>query len=180
MAYQISLSEGLVGFQAVSEISTTKKHRLGTEVKVEDATNGYQGTAVYVEFKVSTAVAAGIVLTPETIIGGASTPFRVVAAATGTAAGLGVPLFVNLTAVTSNAALQYGWALVQGVAPTLKTNVKPLFSSALGISGTAGRVFITTTSSDQILGVRLVKSSVTTTTSLVDIYFNRASTGVVL
>jgi hypothetical protein len=180
MAYRIASSEGLVGFQDVAEISLTKKHRLGTEVRIEDDVAAWSGTAVYVEYKVSTAVAAGILLTPETIIGAGATPFRVIAAATATAAGLGVPVYVNLTAVSSNAALQYGWALTIGVAPTLKTAVKPLFSSALGLSATAGRVFITTTSSDQLLGLRLVQSSVTTTTSLVNIYYNRAHTGVVL
>ncbi|SRR6266498_2390771 len=173
MAYQISLTQGLVGFQDVASISTTKQHRLGTEARIEDATNGWAGTAIYVEFKTSTAYAAGLVVEPETLVGGTETPFRMVVSPTTT--GFGNPLFVVLTAVSSNAALQYGWVLVVGVAPTLKTAVKPLASSTIGISGTAGRIFISLTSADQILGARFVKSSVTTTTSLVDIFFNRAT-----
>lgn len=180
MAYRISSSEGSVGFQAIEEISTTKKHRLGTEVRVDDDANGWSGTAVYVEFPVSTAITAGLLVTPATVITGTSTPFRMQVLATGTGAGLGVPVFVTLTAVGSNAALQYGWALVIGVASTYKTAVSPLFSSALGISATAGRVFITTTSSDQLLGLRLVQSSVASGTSVVNIYYNRAHTGVIL
>ena len=166
-------ADTVVGVQPIDVIETTQKHPLGLEVDVRENVTNFTGRAVYVAFKVSTAVAAGIVVANETLVGGTSTPFRVIAASTTT--GTGEPLFVNLNAVSSNASLQYGWVLVVGVAPTLKTAVRPLAASNVGISATAGRVFISATSADQILGARFMKSSVTTTTSLVDIYINRPS-----
>lgn len=171
MAYKIC--EDGAGWQPVSVISTTQNHPLGTEARVIDnsTTSLGMGRAVYVEYKVSTAVAAGLMMVQETIVAGAFTPFRMIAMPTTT--GTGVPIYVNLTAVASNASLQYGWALVVGVAPILKTAVKPLFGSTVGLSGTAGRVFISATSADQILGARFAQSSVTTTTSLVNVLINR-------
>ncbi len=161
----------LVGVQPIDVIDTVQRHPLGTEVRVRDSTLG-EGIAKYVEFKTSTAYAAGLVVEQETVVAGGTTPHRVVVSPTTT--GTGAPIYVILTAVSSNAALQYGWVLVVGIAPTLKTAVKPLASSNVGISGTAGRVFISGTSADQILGARFAVSSITTTTSLVNLYVNRA------
>lgn len=165
-------ADSVVGVQPIDVIETTQKHPLGLEVDVRENVTNFNGRAVYVAFKASTAVAAGIVVANETVAGGTSTPFRMIAASTTT--GTGEPLFVNLNAVASNASVQYGWVLVVGVAPTLKTAVKPLAASNVGIAPAwAGRVFISATSADQILGARFMKSSVTTTTSLVDIYISR-------
>lgn len=165
-------ADNLVAAQPISEISTVQKHALGYEVNVIDPTYG-AGVAKYVQFKVSTAVAAGIVVAQETIVAGGLTPHRVIAAST--TAGTGEPLYVNLNAVSSSTSLQYGWVLVVGITLTLKTAVKPLASSNVGVSGTAGRVFISLTSADQILGARFAQSSVTTTTSTVAVLWNRAS-----
>lgn len=173
MAYQIA-GGSEVGFQPISEISTTAKHKPGTEVPIVDYTNGYRGIAVYVSFKASTAVSAGTIVQQETLITTTGVPFRVATATVALVGTLGTPLFVTLTAVTSVASVQYGWVLVVGVAPTLKTAVKPLLGSNLGLDTSSGRVLITTTVTNQIIGIRLVQASVTTTTSTVDIYWNRA------
>lgn len=170
MAYKITDPQH--GYQPVSVISTVKNHPLGTEIQIVDPDLG-AGRAVYVSFKANTAVAAGIVLVPDVNAAGGTQPFAVEAAPT--AGSSGDPVYVNLTAVASNAAVQYGWVLIIGIAPTLKTAVKPLAASTVNISGTAGRVYITNSATKQIIGARFVQVSVTTTTSLVNIYFNRAS-----
>lgn len=172
MAYQIA-GGSEVGFQPISEISTTQKHALGTEVQIVDPTNGYRGRAVYASFKASQAVLAGVIVAQETLITTTGTPFRMVTATASLNLKLGAPLFVNLTAVSSVASVQYGWVLVVGAVDTLKDAIKPLLQSSLGLSS-AGRILITTTVTDQIIGIRLVQASVTTTTSTCLIFWNRA------
>lgn len=175
ISYTIAESDGAIGYQPISEISTTRKHKLGTRVKIVDNGNGYAGEAIYVAFKASTAVAAGIVMTWDTTAGvSGGAPFTPVAAVAATEKGVGGPVFVNLTAVSSSASVQYGWVLIEGIAPTLKTAVKVLASSVLTLSATAGRIYITSSGANQIVGARVVESSVTTTTSLVNVFYNRA------
>jgi hypothetical protein len=171
MAYQI-YGDSRVGFQPVSEISTTKNHTLGTKAPIKDATNGYAGVAVYVGFKASTAVAAGLQVTQDV---GAS-PFAVVATVAATHKNMGAPIYVNLTAVSSNASVQYGWVLEEGIAPTLKTAVTVAPTDKVFLSGTAGRFKVLTSAGQQILGCRIASATVTSTTSLVNIYYNRAAT----
>ena len=174
MAY--THADQIIAAQAIGDVSTTKKHQLGTEVRVFDNANNWAGTAMYVAFPVSTAVAAGALLSFQTPDGVVTTsPFRVIATVGATLLLQGGPVFVCLTAVASNAAVQYGWVLVDGVAPTLKTAIKPISTDLVFLSTSAGRMYVTTTSiARKIVGCRIVQSSVTTTTSLVNIYYDRA------
>ena len=177
MAYKIA-AQGTVGFQPISEISTTKKHTLGTEVDIVDLTTGFgYGRAMYVAYPASGAIAAGILLTfatPDGTLGTNSFVMGVLTVATHRL--LGAPVYVNLTAVSSVASVQYGWVLVIGIAPTLKTASKPISTSPVLLADTAGRVQIALATVDRkIAGARYVQSSVTTTTSLVNIFYNRAA-----
>jgi hypothetical protein len=169
MAYHIT--GNIVGYQDVSEVSTTRRHPLGTEVDISDGDNSFRGRAIYVSFPTSTAYSTGTVLVADTATGTA-TDLRMKIAPT--AGSSGDMVFVTLSPVSSNAAVQYGWVLTEGIAPTLKTAVKPINSSTVNISGTAGRVYITASATKRIIGARFAQSSVTTTTSLVNIYYNRA------
>lgn len=176
MAYQIA-GEGTVGYQSISEISTTKKHELGSEVVIVDKNNGWSGKAMYVAFPASAAVAAGQLVTQVAPAAATSIPFRVTPTVQATHKFLGVPVYVNLTTVTSVASVQYGWVLTSGVAPTLKDAVKIAATDKLTLStSNAGRVQLASVAGAQILGVRLAASSITTTTSLVNIYYDRAAT----
>ena len=121
MAYRISAYDGLVGGQDVASISTVKQHELGTTARIDDKDNGWSGRAVYVAFPVTTLVPAGSLVTWVTPTTSATvSPFRATVTVQATHKLMAVPVFVTLTRVESNAAVQYGWVLEEGVAPTLK------------------------------------------------------------
>lgn len=165
MAYKIT--DQRAGYQAVATIETTAKHPLGTEVDIDDPTYGY-GRAVYVAFPISTAVAANLLCVWDSAFTSA-----ILANTSTTHQNTGRPLGLNLTAVASVAALQYGWLLIVGSNPTLKTATQITSLSKFYVSGTAGRVMPTSAVGLQILGVRGPQALVTTTTSLVTIYYSR-------
>ena len=54
MAYQ--LADEIIAAQSVGDVGTVKKNNLGQTAKIFDPTTGWQGEAIYVSFKASTAV----------------------------------------------------------------------------------------------------------------------------
>ncbi|SRR6266498_3843306 len=177
MAYRISAYDGLVGAQDVASISTVKLHELGTTVRIDDKDNAWAGRAVYVAFPANVAVPAGALVTQVAATSSPTVgPYRMTVTVQATHKLLGVPVFVNLTAVTSVASVQYGWVLEEGVAPTLKDAIKAVGTDKVMLGAGAGRVKAVASAGMQVLGARFAQSSVTTTTSLVAIYYNRAVT----
>lgn len=165
MAYKIV--DQLAGHQPISVVSTTKNHPLGTEVRVVDPNRG-GGVAVYVSFQASTAVAAGLVCQWNAAFAAVALPVLA------TSKNTQVPLGVNITAVASSTSVQYGWLLIVGSIATLKTAVQVVPTSVFFASGTAGRVKVLTSAGGQILGIGLASATVTSTTSTVVLYWNRA------
>lgn len=77
-------------------------------------------------------------------------------------------------AMSANVANSYGWYQVEGLATVLKTAVQVTPQLPVYQSGTAGRIFVTSTAGQQILGARTANlTTVTTTTSTVVVLINR-------
>lgn len=88
-------------------------------------------------------------------------------------ANLDTPIAVSMAANTS--ASNYSWYQIEGFATVLKTNVQVTPQQKVYISGTAGRIFVTSTSGKEILGAKTANlTTVTSTTSTVTVLINRA------
>jgi hypothetical protein len=138
-----------------------QEHPLGTIVRAYDSVLG-EGEFIYLLGVVNTVV--GLLYTWDI-----STFQTTVLAVT---ANLNQPVAV---AMSANVAGQYGWYQISGMATVLKTAVQvtpaPL---KVYISGTAGRVFVTSTSGREIMGARTANvATVTSTTSTVLVHMSR-------
>ena len=86
----------------------------------------------------------------------------------------GRSVYVALAAVTSDASnIQYAWFLKKGITAVLKTAIQVTLDSAVYISATAGRFYLTASAGAQILGARTANTTtITTTTSTVLVQIN--------
>lgn len=85
---------------------------------------------------------------------------------------LGQPVAVSMSANT--AASNYSWYCIEGYVPILKTAVTVTPQLKAYISGATGRLFVTSTSGRQLLGIRTANlTTVTSTTSSVTCLVSR-------
>ena len=152
-----------IGTQDLATVDTTARVPLGTEIRVYDPTYG-EGRAVYLAVPTSTAISAG------TLVYATPSTNRVAAVpAVGTSKKTGRAVYVCINAVSSDTTnVQYTWFLKKGITPVLKTAVQVVPDSAVYISTTAGRFYLTASAGAQIVGARTANAAtVTTTTSTV-------------
>lgn len=137
-----------------------QEHALGTIVRAEDPTFG-MGEFIYLLGVANTV--AGILVQYD-----ATTYQTTILPST---ANLDEPVAV---AMSANVAGQWGWYQISGLATALKTAVQVTPQKKVYISGTAGRVFVTSTSGREIMGARTANlTTVTSTTSTVVLLINR-------
>lgn len=149
---------------------------LGQIVQAWEPTLGY-GEFIYLAVATSTAIAQGIVVT---WMSGTAANYTAVACLT--TAKLAQPLAVCISntagtsgGITSNAtSIQYAWFQIVGLAQTLKTAVLHTTNTKLFISGTAGRVMVTSASGTQIIGARSANSN-SSTISCALVFWDRAN-----
>lgn len=179
MTYQ--LADARIGFPDITTVTTIAPGvanlpgavlapQLGTIVEGFDRSNGY-GKFIWLKVPTSTAVTAGLLYQWDknytiTVIPAKSTSQKT---------GVAVAAAVNTVASNSSSA-QYTWFQVQGTATVLKTAVTVSPQSALYMSATAGRVYVTASAGGQLLGARTQNTAtVTSTTSSVLVYLNHTS-----
>lgn len=148
--------------------SVTFEAQLGQVVDAWDAANNWAGKFIFLKVPVSTAVTAGLLYQWDKNYQVTVVPI------TSTSKNTGVAVAVAYNAVTSNASVvQYTWFLIQGTVATLKTAVTVSPQSNVYISATAGRVKVLTSAGAGIIGARTNNAStVTSTTSTVNVYYN--------
>lgn len=165
------IAAGGVGTPGVSNLpSVTTEAQLGQVVEAWDTT---LGSAQFILL----AIPLNTVITPGLLYQFDKNYNVTLIPAGGTSSKTGVAVALGYNAVSSNAsAVQYTWFLVRGQAPVLKTAVTVPPQTALYMSATAGRVYITASAGKQILGARTQNTAtVTSTTSTVNAYFNFSS-----
>lgn len=150
--------------------SVTVETKLGTRMTAQDNTLG-EATFILLAVPVSTAVTVGLLYQWD------KNYTVVVVPAGATSKNTGVSVAVAYTAVTSNASsVQYAWFMISGQVAALKTAVTVSPQSAIYMSATAGRFYVTSSAGKQIEGARTQNTStVTSTTSTVNVYFNYSS-----
>ena len=160
MAYKSA--DTYVGSQDLATVDTIQRVPLGTQIKCVDGTYG-EGLAVYLKIPTSTAIAAGIIVYADASLQAVALP------AVSTSKKTGRAVYVALAAVTSNASsVQYAWFLKKGITAVLKTAIQVTLDSAIYISATAGRFYLTASAGSQVVGARTVNATtITTTTSTV-------------
>lgn len=144
--------------------------KLGTRMIAQDNTLG-EATFILLAVPVSTTITVGLLYQWD------KSYTVVLVPAGGTSKNTGVAVALAYTSVTSNASsIQYAWFLVAGQAATLKTAVTVSPQTAVYMSATAGRIYVTASTGKQILGARTQNTAtVTSTTSTVNVYFNFSS-----
>lgn len=166
--------------------SNTPRVPVGTECRMVDATYG-EGRAIYLAVSKSTAIPAGTLVyaanTSQTYQPrGASSPTTAAiltataVPAVSTSKKTGRAVYVAMNAVASDANnVQFTWYLKKGITATLKTAVAVPADSAVYVSTTAGRFYLTASAGAQIIGARTVNAaSVTSTTSTALVQFDSA------
>jgi hypothetical protein len=137
-----------------------QEHPLGTIIRAYDPTFG-EGEFIYLLGVVNTVV--GLLVRYD------ATTFQTTILPS--TANLDVPVAV---AMSANVAGNWGWYQIAGIATVLKTAVQVTPQQKVYISGTAGRVFVTSTSGKEIMGARTANlTTVTSTTSTVALLINR-------
>lgn len=155
MAFAINT---LPGAQPIAETSTTKKHLLGTIVRATDATLG-EGEFIYLQGIGSTVVGSivsygvGFVTALDT------------AAATGPSNPLAI-------AMSANAASQYGWYQISGLAVATKADTVS-FAAGAGFTTSAGLAVAVVTGRCVLGGVVRVVASAKTAVTTVALAINR-------
>lgn len=161
MAYKI-VSPQIVP-QMIADTSTTQMVPLGTIVRGVDPTYG-EGEFIYLLGVANTVV--GILVSYN-----ATTYQTTLLPST---ANLGTCVAV---AMSANVASQYGWYQIGGLAVMKKTAVTCTPQGKIYISGTTGRIFITSTSGKQILGAKAANlTTITSTTSTLTVLIDRPHT----
>lgn len=157
----------VLGIPGITNLpSVTFEAQLGEKKDCWDATLG-SATAIFLKIPVSTAVPAGTVVNWDNNYQVRALPAKA------TSAGTGVPGAVAYTAASSSTSVQYGWFIIAGNVATLKTAVTAPPNSGIYASATAGRIYFTSSTKNQLLGARTQNTStITTTTSTVIVYFN--------
>jgi hypothetical protein len=149
---------------------------LGQIVAGWEPTLGY-GEFIYLAVPVSTAVPLGTLVTWFT-----STLANYTVAACPTTAKSAAPVAVCVSntsgttgGITSNAnSIQYAWFQLVGIVQTLKTAVIHTLNSKVFVSGTAGRVMVTSASGTNIIGARFASSN-SATISMALVWYDRAN-----
>ena len=159
--------------------------QLGQRIRAWEPTLGF-GEFIYLAVPTSTTVPLGTVCTFASSSSTSDYSY-VILPAKGTSQKSGVPLGVCVAStvynsgagITSNTtSVQYAWFQTGGKAQVLKTAVQvaPVAtagSAGVYVSGTAGRLYITSSAGGQVLGGRLANSAtVTSTASCVLVYLN--------
>lgn len=121
MAYRISSA---AAFEPISEVSTTQKHPLGTQVEAHDAD---KGSATFVYAKGVASTVPGSVVT-------FGADFATALLANTAASGL--PVGVAMAAIGAG---QFGWYAIKGRVPA-KVAAAVVAGAAVYASGTAGSV----------------------------------------
>lgn len=169
--------------------------QLGQKIKAWEPTLGF-GEFIYLAVPLSTAIPLGTLVSWQfsgglasggTPLGGGSAYNAVAVPVKGTAQKTGAPVAVCVSSTSPNSgagiasnasAVQYAWFQIGGAAQVLKTAVQvaPVATESgagVYISGTAGRVYLTSSAGGQILGARLANSfTVTATASAILVYLN--------
>lgn len=154
------ITENSTGWQPIANTETTQKHPLGSIVKAADPTYGV-GEFIYLLGAANTV--SGLMVTYN-----ATTWQTTISPNTANnAASVAV-------AMSANVASQYGWYQISGNAVIKKTAVQATPQLKVYQSGTAGRIFVTSTSGKQIIGARAANlTTVTSTTSTLVVTINR-------
>ena len=134
---------------------------LGQIVQAYEPTLGY-GEFIYLAVPVSTAVPLGTVVTWFT---GTAANYTVAVIPTTAKGGEPAAVCVSNTVgatggITSNASsIQYAWFQIVGLAQALKTAVIHTLNGRVFVSGTAGRVMVTSAVGTQLIGARFASSN---------------------
>lgn len=150
--------------------SVTMAVKVGSIMIAQDNTLG-EGRFILLAVPVSTTVTAGLLYQWD------KNYTIVLVPAGATSKNTGVAVAVAYTAVTSNASsVQYAWFLLQGQTAVLKTAVSVSPQSAIYMSATAGRFYVTSSAGKQILGARTQNTAtISGGVSSVNVYFNFSS-----
>ena len=151
---------------------------LGQIVRAWDPTLGY-GEFIYLGVPTSTAVPLGTLGTWTFSNSGPNSGYIWTIAPTTAKSAIPVCASVASTVVgsgagiTSNASsIQYAWFQLTGIAQVLKTAVIHTLNSKVFVSGTAGRVMVTSASGTNIIGARFASSN-SATISCALVYLDR-------
>lgn len=129
--------------------SVTTEVQLGQIVEGFDSTQGCNGKFIYLAVPTSTTVTPGLLYQYDKNYRITVVPVK------GTAQKTGVSVVAGYNTVSSNASsVQYTWFCIQGSVAVLKTAVAVSPQSAIYISGTAGRFYVTSSAGGQVLGAR--------------------------
>jgi hypothetical protein len=137
---------------------------------------GY-GEFIYLAVPTSVAVPLGTVVT---WMNGTLANYTVVAVPSTANAAFPLAVCVSNTTgatggITSNStSIQYAWFQIAGIAQTLKTAVIHTTNTKLFISGTAGRVMVTSAAGKSIIGARTASSN-SATISCALVWWDRAN-----
>lgn len=161
----VSPAVGTPGIGALP--SVTMEAALGEVREGFDATLG-RAKFMFLKVPTSTTVTTGLLYQFDKLY------TIVVVPAGSTSLKTGVSVVAAVNTVASNAsAVQYTWFLIQGTTAVLKTAVAVAAQSALYMSATAGRFYVTSSAGKQILNARTQNTStVTSTTSSVNVFLN--------
>ena len=159
------ITENYVGGQAIATTDDTQNHPLGTIVRGRQTdTGGGGGEFIYLLGVASTVVGSLVTYN--------ATTFQTALSPTNATTD-GSPLAV---AMSANTAGRYGWYQISGLASIKKTAVPFAPSTALWLSGTAGRVYTTASTGKGIVGARSANlTTVASATSTVTVLINRPS-----
>ncbi len=157
----IAVSNAVIsGFQSGQSQFYGQAHPLGTIIRASDPVFG-DGEFIYLLGVVNTV--AGLLVSYN------ATTFQTTVLPS--TANLDVPVAV---AMSANVAGQYGWYQIAGLATVLKTAVQVTPQQKVYISGTAGRVFVTSTSGKELMGAKTANlTTVTSTTSTIAVLMQR-------
>ena len=163
MAASWIINSHQLGLPPIEDTNTTQLCPLGTVTRARHETYG-EGEFIYMLGVASTVVGS--------VVSYNATTFQTTLLPN--TANLGTPVAV---AMSANVASQYGWYQIEGLAVMKKTAVTCTPQGKIYISGTAGRIFITSTSGKQILGAKAANlTTVTSTTSTLVVLIDRPHT----
>lgn len=147
--------------------SVTLEAKLGTRSKAQDLSNNWEGEFIYLAVPVNTTITPGLLYQFDK-------GYNVVVVPVGaTSKNTGVSVVVGYNTVTSNASsVQYTSFLITGIAPTLKTAVAVPPQSAIYMSATAGRFYVTSSAGKQVVNARTQNTAtISAGASSVNVYF---------
>lgn len=153
--------ESEAGIQPIALNSNTQQMALGRIIRATDPVAG-AGEFIYLLGVANTVT--GLVVSYN------ATTFQTTILPS--TANLDTPVAV---AMSPNVASQYGWYQITGVATVLKTAVAVTPQQKVYISGTAGRLFVTSTSGKEILGAKGANlATISAAVSTFPVLLNRA------